>query len=160
MGLGRHIKGNQNVADGWTTSRSSAVAVVGSGFIGKGITFENYVGPSKHQAAALRSGANFSAFLPMQLRGYQDTLYVHSFCQFYRECDMYGTIDYTFGNAAVVIQNSNLYVRKPNDQQRNIFTAQGRADQNQNSGISILNCKVDAASDLIPVQSSFRTYLG
>ncbi|THF95365.1 hypothetical protein TEA_023960 [Camellia sinensis var. sinensis] len=135
-------------------------AVVGDGFIAKGISFENYAGPSKHQAVALRSGADLSAFYLCSFVGYQDTLYVHSLRQFYRECDIYGTIDFIFGNAAVVFQNCNLYARKPMDNQRNIFTAQGREDPNQNTGISILNSKVAAASDLIPVQSSFRTYLG
>lgn len=64
------------------------------------------------------------------------------------------------GNAAVVFQNCNLYARKPNPNQKNIFTAQGREDPNQNTGISILNCKVEAASDLVPVLSSFKNYLG
>ncbi|KAK4418112.1 putative pectinesterase/pectinesterase inhibitor 40 [Sesamum alatum] len=160
-GIGKTlIKGNRSVVDGWTTFRSSTVAVLGNGFIAKGVTFENYAGPSKHQAVALRSGADFSAFYQCSFVAYQDTLYVHSLRQFYRECDIYGTIDFIFGNAAVVFQNSNLYARRPNDNQRNIFTAQGREDPNQNTGISILNCKVAAAADLIPVLSQFRTFLG
>ncbi|KAK4406989.1 putative pectinesterase/pectinesterase inhibitor 39 [Sesamum angolense] len=160
-GIGKTlIKGNRSVVDGWTTFRSSTVAVLGNGFIAKGITFENYAGPSKHQAVALRSGADFSAFYQCSFVAYQDTLYVHSLRQFYRECDIYGTIDFIFGNAAVVFQNSNLYARRPNDNQQNIFTAQGREDPNQNTGISILNCKVAAAADLIPVLSQFRTFLG
>ncbi|KAI7982608.1 putative pectinesterase/pectinesterase inhibitor 40 [Camellia lanceoleosa] len=160
-GIGKTwVKGNRSVGDGWTTFRSSTVAVVGDGFIAKGISFENYAGPSKHQAVALRSGADLSAFYLCSFVGYQDTLYVHSLRQFYRECDIYGTIDFIFGNAAVVFQDCNLYARKPMDNQRNVFTAQGREDPNQNTGISILNCKVAAGSDLIPVQSSFRNYLG
>lgn len=135
-------------------------AVVGDRFIAKGITFENSAGPSKHQAVALRSGSDFSAFYQCSFVGYQDTLYVHSLRQFFRECDIYGTVDFIFGNAAVVFQNCNMYARKPNENQKNVFTAQGRDDPNQNTGISILNCKVTAASDLIPVKSSFKTYLG
>ncbi|KAK4482162.1 hypothetical protein RD792_009303 [Penstemon davidsonii] len=160
-GIGKTlIKGNRSVVDGWTTFRSSTVAVVGNGFIAKGITFENYAGPSKHQAVALRSGADFSTFYQCSFVAYQDTLYVHSLRQFYRECDVYGTVDFIFGNAAVVFQNSNLYARLPNPNQRNIFTAQGREDPNQNTGISILNCKIAAAADLIPNITQFRTYLG
>ncbi|XP_048137508.1 pectinesterase-like [Rhodamnia argentea] len=154
------IKGNRNVVDGWTTFRSATVAAVGSGFIAKGISFENYAGPSKHQAVAFRSGSDLSAFYNCSFIGYQDTLYVHSLRQFYRECDIYGTIDFIFGNAAVVFQNCNLYARKPNENQKNVFTAQGREDPNQNTGISILNCKVAAAADPIPVKSSFQTYPG
>ncbi|KAF8014892.1 hypothetical protein BT93_H0631 [Corymbia citriodora subsp. variegata] len=160
-GIGKTwIKGDRNVVDGWTTFRSATVAAVGSGFIAKGISFENYAGPSKHQAVAFRSGSDLSAFYSCSFVGYQDTLYVHSLRQFYRECDIYGTVDFIFGNAAVVFQNCNLYARKPNESQKNIFTAQGREDPNQNTGISILNCKVAAAADLIPVKSSFKTYLG
>ncbi|KAF8392670.1 hypothetical protein HHK36_023019 [Tetracentron sinense] len=184
------VKASRNVVDGWTTFRSATVVstmrwgttvldlvnhgscaagllqvvgpepVVGDGFIAKDITIENSAGPSKHQAVALRSGSDLSAFYRCSFVGYQDTLYVHSLRQFYRECDVYGTIDFIFGNAAVVLQNCNLYARQPNSNQKNIFTAQGREDPNQNTGISILNSKVTAAADLIPVKSSFKTYLG
>ncbi|KAJ4831540.1 hypothetical protein Tsubulata_039872 [Turnera subulata] len=160
-GIGKTIvKASRNVVDGWTTFRSATVAVVGNGFIAKGITFENAAGPSKHQAVALRSGSDLSAFYQCSFVAYQDTLYVHSLRQFYRDCDIYGTIDFVFGNAAVVFQNCNLYARKPNVNQRNIFTAQGREDPNQNTGISLQNCKIAAAADLIPVKSSFKTFLG
>ncbi|XP_047174739.1 pectinesterase-like [Vigna umbellata] len=160
-GIGKTVvKASRNVVDGWTTFQSATVAVVGDGFIAKGITFENSAGPSKHQAVALRSGADFSAFYQCSFVAYQDTLYVHSLRQFYRECDVYGTVDFIFGNAAAVLQNCNLYARKPNPNQRNLFTAQGREDPNQNTGISIINCKVAAAADLIPVKSEFRNYLG
>ncbi|XP_027097255.1 pectinesterase-like [Coffea arabica] len=160
-GIGKTvIKGNRSVGAGWTTFRSSTVAVVGDGFIARGITVENYAGPSQHQAVALRSGSDLSAFYQCSFIGYQDTLYVHSLRQFYRECDVYGTVDFIFGNAAVVFQLCNLYARRPNPNQQNLFTAQGREDPNQNTGISILNCKVAAAADLLPVLSSFRSYLG
>ncbi|CAA0828226.1 Probable pectinesterase/pectinesterase inhibitor 40 [Striga hermonthica] len=102
-GIGKTlIKGNRSVVDGWTTFRSATVAVVGNGFIAKGITFENYAGPAKHQAVALRSSADFSVFYQCSFVAYQDTLYVHSLRQFYRECDVYGTVDFIFGNAAVM----------------------------------------------------------
>ncbi|VVA25255.1 PREDICTED: pectinesterase [Prunus dulcis] len=160
-GIGKTVvKASRNVVDGWTTFRSATVAVVGDRFIAQGITFENAAGPSKHQAVAFRSGSDFSAFYKCSFVGYQDTLYVHSLRQFYRECDIYGTVDFIFGNAAVVLQNCDLYARKPNENQKNMFTAQGREDPNQNTGISILNSKVAAASDLVPVKAMFKTYLG
>nr|XP_011470455.1 PREDICTED: probable pectinesterase/pectinesterase inhibitor 47 [Fragaria vesca subsp. vesca] len=80
--------------------------------------------------------------------GYQDTLYAHSLRQFYKECDIYGTVDFIFGNAAAVFQSCNLYARKPMPNQKNAFTAQGRTDPNQNTGISIHNCTIEAAPDL------------
>ncbi|KAI7753886.1 hypothetical protein M8C21_023560, partial [Ambrosia artemisiifolia] len=160
-GIGKTlIKGNRNVIDGWTTFRSATVIVVGANFIMKAITIENYAGPSKHQAVALRSGSDFSVFYQCSFIGYQDTLYVHSLRQFYRECDIYGTVDFVFGNAAVVFQKSNFYARQPEANQKNMFTAQGRDDPNQNTGISILECKIAAGSELIPNQTMFKSYLG
>ncbi|XP_042518562.1 pectinesterase 2-like [Macadamia integrifolia] len=109
-GIGKTVvKAGRNVVDGWTTFRSATVAVVGNGFIARNMTFENSAGPSKHQAVALRSGSDLSAFYHCSFVGYQDTLYVHSLRQFYRECDIYGTVDFIFGNAAVVLQNCNLF---------------------------------------------------
>lgn len=104
---------------------------------------------------ALRSGSDLSVFYRCSFEGYQDTLYVYSDRQFYRECDIYGTVDFIFGNAAVVLQNCNIYVH---NHKTNTVTAQGRTDPNQNTGISIHNSKVAAASDL--VLSSTKTYLG
>ncbi|KAJ3676125.1 hypothetical protein LUZ60_003537 [Juncus effusus] len=160
-GIGKTvIKASRNVVDGWTTFRSATVAVVGNGFIARDLTIENSAGASKHQAVALRVGSDLSAFYRCSFVGYQDTLYAHSLRQFYRECDIYGTIDFIFGNAAAVFQNCNLYARRPDPNQSNVFTAQGREDPNQNTGTSIQKCKVTAGSDLIPVQSNFSTYLG
>ncbi|XP_057535932.1 pectinesterase-like [Amaranthus tricolor] len=160
-GIGKTIiKANRNVVDGYTTFRSATLAVVGPGFIAKGITVENTAGPTKHQAVALRSNSDLSAFYQCSFLGYQDTLYPHSLRQFYRECDIYGTIDFVFGNAAVVLQNCNLYAREPLPRQKNIYTAQGREDPNQNTGISILNCKVTAAADLAANKTAYKTYLG
>ncbi|XP_042374947.1 pectinesterase-like [Zingiber officinale] len=85
---------------------------------------------------------------------------VHSQTQFYRNCDVYGTIDFIFGNAAVVFQNCNLCVRRPMSGQKNTVTAQGRNSSDQTTGISIHNSVVAAASDLAPVQGLFKTYLG
>lgn len=44
--------------------------------------------------------------------------------------------------------------------QQNAVTAQGRTDPNQNTGISIQNCRIEAAPDLAEDLSSFKNYLG
>ncbi|KAL5073238.1 hypothetical protein RYX36_012222 [Vicia faba] len=159
-GIGKTIiTGSKSVGGGTTTFRSATVAVVGDGFIGQDITFRNTAGASNHQAVALRSGSDLSVFYRCSFEGYQDTLYVHSDRQFYKECNIYGTVDFIFGNAAAVFQNCNIFARNPPNKV-NTITAQGRMDPNQNTGISIHNSRVTAASDLKPVQGSVRTYLG
>ncbi|XP_042503795.1 pectinesterase 2-like [Macadamia integrifolia] len=154
------ITGNRSVAGGSTTFRSATVAVTGEGFIAKGITFRNTAGPQNSQAVALRSGADKSVFHRCGFEGYQDTLYAHSQRQFYKECYIYGTVDFIFGNGAVVLQNCMIYARKPITGQSNTVTAQGRTDPNQNTGISIHDSRVMASPELVQVQSSVQTYLG
>ncbi|KAK6126678.1 hypothetical protein DH2020_039573 [Rehmannia glutinosa] len=154
------ITGSRNVVDGSTTFNSATVAVVGGGFLARDITFQNTAGPSKHQAVALRVNADLCAFYRCDMLAYQDTLYVHSLRQFYTGCIIVGTVDFIFGNAAAVLQNCDIHARRPNSGQRNMVTAQGRADPNQNTGIVIQRCRIGATSDLRPVQSSFPTYLG
>ncbi|XP_019189022.1 PREDICTED: probable pectinesterase/pectinesterase inhibitor 17 isoform X2 [Ipomoea nil] len=159
-GIGKTIiTGSQSVGGGTTTFNSATVAVSGDGFIGQGITFRNTAGAANHQAVALRSGSDLSVFYQCSFEGYQDTLYVYSDRQFYRECDIYGTVDFIFGNAAAVFQNCNIYARNPPNK-TNTITAQGRTDPNQNTGISIHNSKVTAASDLKGSLGSVKTYLG
>ncbi|CAN0889049.1 Probable pectinesterase/pectinesterase inhibitor 41 [Linum grandiflorum] len=156
------ITGNRSVVDGWTTFNSATFVVVSPNFVAVNITIRNTAGAIKHQAVALRSGGDFSTFYQCSFEGYQDTLYTHSLRQFYRECDIYGTVDFIFGNAAVVLQNCNIYPRLPMSGQFNAITAQGRTDPNQNTGISIHNCNIRAAPDLAAVGNSttVKTYLG
>ncbi|XVF22177.1 hypothetical protein REPUB_Repub12eG0151300 [Reevesia pubescens] len=154
------ITGNRSVVDGWTTFNSATFAVVAPNFVAVNITFQNTAGAIKHQAVAVRNGADLSAFYSCSFEGYQDTLYTHSLRQFYRECDIYGTVDFIFGNAAVVFQNCNIYPRRPMSGQFNAITAQGRTDPNQNTGTSIHDCNIMAADDLASSNTTFKTYLG
>nr|AFB77929.1 pectin methylesterase [Gossypium hirsutum] len=154
------ITGSRNVVDGSTTFHSATVAAVGEKFLARDITFQNTAGPSKHQAVALRVGSDLSAFYNCDMLAYQDTLYVHSNRQFYVNCLVAGTVDFIFGNAAAVFQNCDIHARKPNSGQKNMVTAQGRTDPNQNTGIVIQKCRIGATSDLQPVRKNFPTYLG
>ncbi|XP_062174741.1 probable pectinesterase/pectinesterase inhibitor 25 [Alnus glutinosa] len=154
------ITGNHSVIDGWTTFNSSTFAVSGDQFIAVDVTFRNTAGPKKHQAVALRNNADLSTFYRCSFEGYQDILYVHSLRQFYRECEIHGTVDFIFGNAAAVFQSCNLFARKPMANQKIAFTAQGRSDPNQNTGISIHNCTIEAAPDLAMEINSTLNYLG
>ncbi|KAL4574373.1 hypothetical protein LXL04_021202 [Taraxacum kok-saghyz] len=154
------VTGNKNVQDGSTTFRSATFAVSGSGFIARDMTFENTAGPAKHQAVAFRSGSDLSVVYGCAFKGYQDTLYVYSGRQFYRNCQVYGTQDFVFGNGAVVLQSCTIYVRKPMGGQMNTITAQARNDKNENTGIIIHNSAVTAASDLKGSEGSVKTFLG
>ncbi|EMS67994.1 putative pectinesterase/pectinesterase inhibitor 16 [Triticum urartu] len=150
------IVGHRSAADGYTTYASATVAAMGSGFIAKGLTIINDAGPGKGQAVALRVGGDLSVVYQCDIEAYQDTLYTHSNRQFYAEDGISGTVDFIFGNSAVVIQNCDIHPRKPRQGQKDTITAQGRTDPNQNTGISIHKCRIAAASDL----GGTKVYLG
>ncbi|XP_020091999.1 pectinesterase-like [Ananas comosus] len=154
------ITGSRNVIDGSTTFNSATLAAVGDGLILQDLKIENTAGPKKQQAVALRVGADKAAINPCSIDSYQDTLYAHSLCQFYRDSHISGTIDFIFGNAAVVIQNCQIIARKPLPNQENTITAQGREDPNQSTATSIQNCQVLPGPDLSPVKKAIPSYLG
>ncbi|CAA6656203.1 unnamed protein product [Spirodela intermedia] len=131
------VTGSRSVPDGYTTYSSSTFGVSGDGFWARDMTFENTAGPGKHQAVALRASSDLAVFYRCSFRGYQDTLFAHSQRQFYRDCDVYGTVDFIFGNAAAVLQNCNIYVRRPLGHQSNMITAQGRGSPYEATGTSI-----------------------
>ncbi|XP_075644061.1 putative pectinesterase/pectinesterase inhibitor 7 isoform X1 [Castanea sativa] len=154
------ITGNRFKDNSTSTFNSATFAVVATGFVAMNMTFRNTAGAIKKQAVAVRNGADLSTFYRCSFEAYQDTLYAHSLRQFYRECDIYGTIDFIFGNAAAVFQNCNIYPRLPMSGQFNAITAQGRTDPNQNTGTSIQNCTIRAADELASSNINFQTYLG
>lgn len=154
------ISGKRSVASGYTTYSCATVGIDGAGFMARGITFRNRSGPRKGQAVAVRSASDLSVFYSCAFEGYQDTLFVIAQRQFFKACYIYGTIDFIFGNAAVVFQNCIINVRKPLLGQANVITAQGRVDRFQNTGISIQSSSVRATPGFARVYRHFNTYLG
>lgn len=138
------ITGNRNFMQGWTTFRTATVAVSGKGFIARDISIRNTAGPENHQGVALRVDSDQSAFFRCSMEGHQDTLYIHSLRQFYRECSIYGTIDFIFGNGAAVLQNCNIFTGDPLPLQKVTITAQGRKSPDQSTGFVIQDSFVHA----------------
>ncbi|KAK8581094.1 hypothetical protein V6N13_144136 [Hibiscus sabdariffa] len=90
------------------------------------IALGNTAGAAKHQAVAMHSQSDRSVFYRCAFNAYQDMLYAHSNSQFYKECDILGTMDFIFGNAVVVFQSCNILPRQPLRNQFNTITAQGK----------------------------------
>lgn len=129
----------------------------GDGLVARDMTIRNTAGPENNQAVALRSDSDMSAFYRCSIEGYQDTLYVHSGRQFFRQCDIYGTVDFIFGNAAAVFQNCRIFARRPRNGV-NTITAQSRVNPNQTTGIVIQNSVVLGAPGAR--LGGVKTYLG
>ncbi|KAK4769519.1 hypothetical protein SAY86_027669 [Trapa natans] len=150
---------DKNYVDGTPTFKTATVAVLGDFFVAKDIGFENSAGAEKHQAVALRVQADRSVFYNCHMDGYQDTLYTHTHRQYYRNCVISGTIDFVFGDAAVVFQNSTFLIRKPLENQQCIVTAQGRKERRQPSAIVLQNCRILPHSTYVK-DGTTKSYLG
>lgn len=141
----------------WINSMS---AVFGEGFIAKDIGFENTAGPENSQAVALLSASDHLVFHRCKISGYQDSLLVHIGRQFYRECQISGSIDFIFGFGTAVFQNSDILVRKNVRGGISVVTAHGRYSQNDTSGFSFQSCNISADPDSDGNGSTISAYLG
>ncbi|KAL6640351.1 hypothetical protein ACP70R_022200 [Stipagrostis hirtigluma subsp. patula] len=119
------VAAGRSAAANYTTFQTATFAASGSGFVMRDMTVENWAGPAGRQAVALRVSADRAVVHRCTVVGYQDTLYAHSSRQFYRDCDVYGTVDFVFGNAAA-----------------NTVTAQNRREPCQVTGLVIHACRV------------------
>ncbi|KAJ1692014.1 hypothetical protein LUZ63_016169 [Rhynchospora breviuscula] len=150
-----------NPADSAHVTKLQAVfAVDGQNFIAKNMGFRNTAGAIGWPAVAVRTGAEYITFYKCQIDGYQDTLYTLSGRQFFRDCTISGTIDFIFGNAAVVFQNCKIVVNTPQSGAQNVITANGRTDPNMNTGIVFHGCQIIAAEDFKAKSKATANYLG
>ncbi|KAL9271640.1 putative pectinesterase/pectinesterase inhibitor 46, partial [Drosera capensis] len=149
------VSGRLNFVDGTTTFQSATFAVLGKNFIARDIGFINTAGAIKQQAVALLAGGDLTIFYHCAMNAFQDTLY-YTNRQLYRECDIFGTVDFIFGNSAAVFQNCNIFPRLPLLGQQDNITAQGKFDPNQKTGITIQNCTILPLGNL----GATQVYLG
>ncbi|KAF1001844.1 hypothetical protein AG4045_031082 [Apium graveolens] len=133
-------------------------------FIGEGATKtkitgnKNFIdGVNTYKTATV---ADRTVFYRCQLDGYQDTLYTHTYRQFYRECTITGTIDFIFGDAAAVFQSCTMKVRKPMANQGCMVTAQGRKEKRGTGGLILQNCTISAEADVLSMNPAPKQYLG
>ncbi|GLJ07101.1 hypothetical protein SUGI_0058270 [Cryptomeria japonica] len=146
------ITGSMNALQpGVGTYGSATVGVNADGFVARDITFDNSAGPQMSQAVSLRVDSDLSVFHRCAIVGHQDTLYAHTLRQFYSNCRIEGTVDFIFGNAAVVFRNSTILIRPrlvPSKfGETSPITAHGRLDPGQSTGFVLDKCIINGTED-------------
>ncbi|KAG0497651.1 hypothetical protein HPP92_002342 [Vanilla planifolia] len=154
------VTGRLNFAEGVGTFKTATFSVQAPGFIARSMGFTNTAGPQGHQAVALRLNADAAVLYNCRIDGFQDSFYPQSGRHFVRNCVISGTIDFIFGDSAVVIQNSLIILRRPMDNQFNTVTAHGKDTPNERTGIVIQNCRIVPEQRLFPDRFKIRSFLG
>ncbi|XP_031124450.1 pectinesterase-like [Ipomoea triloba] len=150
------VSGSLSTAEESSMFSTATFGVLATDFIACDIGFENTAGAAKNQAVALAAAGDRGVFYRCKMVGFQDTLYAQSNRQFFRDCAIYGTIDFICGDSAAVFQNCDIRPRRPLPGQFNSITAQSRSDPSSQTGFSFQDCRITAAEDLSGVQ----TFLG
>ncbi|XP_051129295.1 pectinesterase-like [Andrographis paniculata] len=154
------ITGSKNSVDGVKTYNTPTVAINSDDFVAKDMTIENAAGPAKGQAVALRVSGDRAVFFNVNIEGYEDTLFTHTYRQFYRDCTIAGTIDFIFGDALAIFQNTTIVVRRPADARACTITAQGRVDPRSLGAIVVEGGHITAAPELLAAAPPVPAFLG
>ncbi|CAI6008768.1 unnamed protein product [Closterium sp. NIES-65] len=120
---------NEN-GDMLSTLNTGCFVVFADDFTAVNVNFENasprpppnsYI----YQAVAVRVTANRTAFYNCSIKSFQDTLYAHKGWQYYKDCYIFGTVDFIFGQAkarfeSCVLQMSSYGFASVTAQKRDI----------------------------------------
>ncbi|XP_059294787.1 putative pectinesterase/pectinesterase inhibitor 38 [Lycium ferocissimum] len=155
------IAASKSEKKGFATPNTATLEVYGSGFIGMKMTIRNTARAIGGQAAALTSATYFNGFASYyqcSFEGFQDTIFAQIGSAFFRECKVYGTIDFICGDGKAIFQNSAIYARTPLPGQGIRMLAPGSDNFTQNPGLVLQNCTISPAADF--KKSSVRSFLG
>lgn len=108
------------------------------------VGFENTAGAEKGQAVALRVSGDKAVIYKCNVDGNQDTLYANSFRQFYRDVNVWGTIDFVFGGGEAVFQNCTFLLRKSLPGQELVVAAGGKDRIDGPSALVFQSCNFTA----------------
>ena len=133
------ITASQNATTAGGTFFSSTVEIYGTEFEADNLTFENAAGHTG-QAVAITVRSDRSIFKKCRFLGDQDTLFADFGRQYYVNAYIQGGVDFIFGNAAAVFEDSEIHIIRPG-----YLTAQSRTAPDQPTGFVFLHARITAA---------------
>lgn len=139
---------------GTNISTGGTVIVTGSDFSAANITFRNTAGDGAGQAVALMAKGARQQFIQCRFVSYQDTLYVHSGAQYFKNCYIQGNTDYIFGEATAVFENCTI-----NNVSEGTAVTAPRTPQSATYGFVFLGGSLKANPTTSTVRSN-HVYLG
>jgi pectinesterase len=132
------ITASQNAKSAGGTFLSSTVEIAANDFEADNLTFENSAG-NTGQAVAITVRSDRAIFKHCRFLGDQDTLFADFGRQYYVNPYIQGGVDFIFGNAAAVFDDSEIHIIRPG-----YLTAQSRVSQEQNTGYVFRHAHISA----------------
>lgn len=109
---------------------------------------------------ALRVQSDQSAFFNCSIDGSMGPLLAVAHRQFYRQCNITGNSHIIRGDSTVVIQNSQIIVKKPELTKNATITAHARSDRHESTGFVLHNCSIVPDEKFKSERLNYSTYLG
>ena len=132
------ISAAQNAKSAGGTFFTSTVQVSGDAFQADNLTFENTAG-NTGQAVAITVRSDRAIFKRCRFLGDQDTLFSDFGRQYFLDSYIQGGVDFIFGNAAAVFDNSEIHIIRPG-----YLTAQSRVSAEQKTGYVFHHARITA----------------
>ncbi|XP_022952744.1 pectinesterase 2-like [Cucurbita moschata] len=152
------IVDNRSHGTGFSTTDSATLVVNGDHYMAQHLSFENSAEHQNGQAVAVLNHSKFTTYYKCRFLSFQDTLYLKGAYQFFRECDIYGTVDFIFGNGLAMFQDCNIYARLQSNEIT--VTAQSKEQSWVKSGFSFQNCTVTVSPDIASRKVDVKIFLG
>lgn len=97
-------------------------------------------------APALLVLSDHAVFFNCKIDGEEGSLFAMAQRQFYRNCEIHGSVDIIKGDSTTIIQNSLIIVKPRNSSdlvlRNNVVSSQYRSDHNEGTGLVIQNCTI------------------
>jgi pectinesterase len=132
------ISASQNAKGAGGTFFTSTVQISGDAFEADNLTFENAAG-NTGQAVAITVRSDRAIFKHCRFLGDQDTLFSDFGRQYFLDSYIQGGVDFIFGNAAAVFDNSEIHIIRPG-----YLTAQSRVSPEQKTGYVFHHARITA----------------
>ncbi|MDQ1913894.1 pectinesterase family protein [Paenibacillus sp. GD4] len=135
--------------ENYGTTGSASVFLYGHDFSARNLTMENTFRRSDAvtsgtQAVAVYARGERMSFHKVRFLGHQDTLYAHSGSQYYYQCYIEGDVDFIFGGARAVFEDSDIVSLSRGSASNNGYITAASTPITQPYGFLIVNCRLQS----------------
>lgn len=143
-----HFYDKEESPEGGDMAKRCAVYVTSAaeGFSAENLTFENdyvYTGAGGNESAdALRNDAEYAMYVNLVLKGYQDTVCANKGMQYYYKCEIWGNVDFIYGNDPRALFEDCDLIFRYNGTKNSGYVAAPKTDADAEYGLLFNDCRI------------------